>query len=160
MKNNISMQLSSQKERSDLALRLTRTDSEAKPWKLMCIPFEWSSDEELSKGKTRKSKRKQLVKCITRWPGGHCWKTPQHLTLKCARNIKQHFCSYCSTDRADHRVHRPLCEENHYSLAGNKKKRVNVTKRITDPSVGSHFKSSYALNRSSFLSHRPPGRPV
>ena len=31
------------------------------------------------------------------------------------------FLSTLSTDRADHSVHRPLCEEKHYSLAGKKK---------------------------------------
>lgn len=46
---------------------------QGKPWKVMCIPSEWSSDEELStEEKGRKTKRKQLVKYITRWPGGQC----------------------------------------------------------------------------------------
>lgn len=61
----------------------------------MCNPPARSSDKELSTGeKGRKTKRKQLVKCVTRWPGGQCWKTPQHFTLKCAGNIRRRFCSF------------------------------------------------------------------
>lgn len=46
---------------------------QGKPWKVKCIPSARSSDEELSTGeKGRKTKRKQLVKCVTRWPGGQC----------------------------------------------------------------------------------------
>lgn len=77
------------------ALQFTRTDSKASLGSWCAIRLQRAVTRNCQQEK-REGKNKQtqeLVKCVTRWPGGQRENTPQHCTMKWARNIKQHFCS-------------------------------------------------------------------